>query len=120
MTLYYLVPWDRSSTAAAVGKLVVALAGFAVLVAVQVRSILRSTYPGLRAAEALATSVSFFFRPTAPWTRAWPRCPRSSGTPICTPGRPTTSRCAPQNFVTAVQALIDTVRAKPEREPRPT
>jgi uncharacterized protein (DUF2267 family) len=26
----------------------------------------------------------------------------------------------PQNFVTAVQAVIDTVRAKSEREPRPT
>ncbi|WP_234360080.1 potassium channel family protein [Streptomyces sp. DSM 15324] len=60
VTLFYLVPLDRSSTAAAVGRLVIALVGFAVLVAVQVRSILRSTYPGLRAAEALATSVSFF------------------------------------------------------------
>lgn len=60
VALYYLLPLDHASTAAAVSKLVVALLGFAVLVAVQVRSVLRSPYPGLRAVEAMAVSTPFF------------------------------------------------------------
>ncbi|MBP0455768.1 two pore domain potassium channel family protein [Kitasatospora sp. RG8] len=40
--------------------LLTGLAGFAALVAVQVRSILRSPRPAIRAAEALSTSVPFF------------------------------------------------------------
>ena len=60
VALYYLLPLDRSSTAAAVTILVIGLAGFIVLVAVQVRLIIRSPFPGLRAVESLATSVPFF------------------------------------------------------------
>jgi voltage-gated potassium channel len=60
VTLYYLLPLDRSSTSAAVTMLVIGLAVFIGLVAFQVRSIIRSPFPGLRAVEALATSVPLF------------------------------------------------------------
>jgi hypothetical protein len=60
VALYYVLPLDRSSTAAAVTILVIGLAGFIALVAVQVRLIIRSPFPGLRAIESLATSVPFF------------------------------------------------------------
>ena len=60
VTLYYLLPLDRSSTPVAVTILVVGLAGFIVLVSLHVRVIIRSPYPTLRAVEALAVSVPFF------------------------------------------------------------
>ena len=60
VALYYLLPLDRSSAAAAVTILLIGLAGFIALVAVQVRLIIRSPFPGLRAIESLATSVPFF------------------------------------------------------------
>ena len=60
VTLYYLVPLDHSSAPAAVTMLLIGLAGFIALVAVQVRLIIRSRFPGLRAIMALATSVPFF------------------------------------------------------------
>ncbi len=60
MALYYLLPLDHSSTPAAVTMLLVGLAAFVALVAFQVRLIIRSRFPGLRAAEALGTSVPFF------------------------------------------------------------
>ncbi|MET8753933.1 potassium channel family protein [Streptomyces sp. NPDC004667] len=60
VTLYYVLPLDHSSMAVAATVLLTGLAGFAGLVAVQVRAILRSRYPGLRALEALATSIPFF------------------------------------------------------------
>ena len=60
VALYYLLPLDRSSAAAAVTILLIGLAGFIGLVAVQVRLIIRSPFPGLRAIESLATSVPFF------------------------------------------------------------
>ncbi|MFJ3788651.1 potassium channel family protein [Kitasatospora sp. NPDC090091] len=59
-TLYYVLPLDNSSTATALTMLLAGLAAFVGLVALQVRSILRSRYPGLRAVEALATSIPFF------------------------------------------------------------
>ncbi|HEX8867709.1 MAG TPA: hypothetical protein VF821_18770, partial [Lentzea sp.] len=46
VTVYYLLPLDHSSTPAAVAILLLGLAGFIVLVAVQVRLIIRSQYPG--------------------------------------------------------------------------
>jgi len=58
--LYYLLPFDRSSTAVVVTLLVVWLAVFLGLVAFQVRAIIVSPFPGLRAIEALATSVPLF------------------------------------------------------------
>ncbi|MER7753451.1 potassium channel family protein [Kitasatospora sp. NPDC097643] len=60
VTVYYLLPLDHSSTTATTTMLVIGLAGFIALVAVQVRSILRAAHPGLRAVEALATSVPYF------------------------------------------------------------
>jgi hypothetical protein len=60
VTLYYLLPLDRSSTQAAVTMLLIGLAGFVALVVVQVRSIIRSAYPALRAIESLAVSVPLF------------------------------------------------------------
>ena len=60
VTLYYLLPLDRSSTPVAVTILVLGLAGFIVLVSFHVRAIIRSPYPTLRAVEALAASVPFF------------------------------------------------------------
>ncbi len=60
VALYYLLPLDHSSTPAAVTMCSVGLAAFVALVAFQVRLIIRSRFPGLRAAEALGTSVPFF------------------------------------------------------------
>jgi voltage-gated potassium channel len=60
VALYYLLPLDRFSTSAAVTVLVIGLVAFIALVAVQVGWIIRSPYPGLRAMEALATSVPLF------------------------------------------------------------
>ncbi len=60
VTLYYLLPLDRSSTWAAVTILVIGLVLFTGLVAFQVRAIVGSPFPGLRAVEALATSVPLF------------------------------------------------------------
>lgn len=60
VTLYYLLPLTHSSLASAVTILVIGLAVFIGLVAVQVRAIIRSPFPGLRGIEALATSVPLF------------------------------------------------------------
>ena len=60
MALYYLLPLDHASTSAAVTILVIGLVVFIGLVALQVRLIIRSPFPGLRAVEALATSVPLF------------------------------------------------------------
>jgi voltage-gated potassium channel len=60
VTLYYLLPLTHSSLASAVTILVIGLAVFIGLVAVQVRAIIRSPLPGLRGIEALATSVPLF------------------------------------------------------------
>ena len=57
---YYLLPLDRSSTAEAVTLLVIGLVALMALVAYQVRSIIRSSFPLLRGVEALATSIPFF------------------------------------------------------------
>jgi voltage-gated potassium channel len=57
---YYALPLERSSAGIAVTTLVIGLAVFIALVAFQVRSIIRSPFPGLRAIEALATSVPLF------------------------------------------------------------
>ena len=58
VTVYYLLPFDRSSTGAAVTWLVIGLVLLIVLIAFQVRMIIRSPFPNLRAIEALATSLS--------------------------------------------------------------
>ena len=60
MVIYYLLPLNHSSTWAAVTILVIGLVLFVGLVAFQVRSIVRSRFPALRAIEALATSIPLF------------------------------------------------------------
>ena len=60
VAIYYLLPLDRTSIPVAVGMLAVGLLALAGLVAFQVRSILRATFPALRAVGALATSVPLF------------------------------------------------------------
>ena len=60
VVLYYLLPLDHSSTGTAVTILVIGLVVFIGLIALQARSIIRSPFPGLRAIEALATSVPLF------------------------------------------------------------
>ena len=58
--LYDLLPFDRSATGVAVTLLVAGLVVFVGLVAFQIRAIIASPFPGLRAIEALATSVPLF------------------------------------------------------------
>jgi voltage-gated potassium channel len=60
VVLYYLLPLNHSSTWAAATILVIGLVLFIGLVALQTRAIIRSSFPGLRAIEALATSVPLF------------------------------------------------------------
>jgi hypothetical protein len=60
VTLYYLLPFNDSSGWFAVTMLAIGLALLIALVTFQVRSIVASPYPGLRAVEALATSVPLF------------------------------------------------------------
>jgi len=57
VTAYYLLPFDRSATWAAITLLVVELVLLSGLVALHVRLIVRSQFPGLQAIEALATSI---------------------------------------------------------------
>jgi Ion channel len=58
--IYYLLPLDRFSAGAAVTMLVIGLVALIALITFQVRSILASPFPGLRAVEALATSLPLF------------------------------------------------------------
>jgi voltage-gated potassium channel len=60
MVVYYLLPLDHSARWAAITTLVIGLAALIVLVAFQVRAVSASPFPGLRALEALATSVPLF------------------------------------------------------------
>jgi voltage-gated potassium channel len=58
--IYYLLPLDRSSAGVAVTVLVTGLVALIVLLAFQARWIRASSYPGLRAIEALATGLPLF------------------------------------------------------------
>jgi len=60
VAIYYLLPLDHSSLWFAVTTLVIGLVALIALIAFQVRSIVRSPFPGLRAVEALGTSVPLF------------------------------------------------------------
>jgi voltage-gated potassium channel len=60
LTLYYLLPLNRDATWAAITTLVIGLLALVGLVIVQVRLILASLFPGIRAVEALASSVPLF------------------------------------------------------------
>lgn len=58
--IYYLLPLNTTSVGFAVTMLVIGLVALVGLVAFQVRSIVRATYPALRAVGALATSAPLF------------------------------------------------------------
>jgi voltage-gated potassium channel len=60
VTIYYLLPLTHTARWAAVTVLVIGLVLLIVLIAFQVRWIIASRYPALRAVEALAISVPLF------------------------------------------------------------
>jgi voltage-gated potassium channel len=60
VAIYYLLPLDNTSTGVVVGILAIGLLALVVLIIFQVRSIVKATYPALRAVGALATSVPLF------------------------------------------------------------
>ena len=60
VVIYYVLPLDHSAGWLAITMLVIGLAALIGLVAFQVHSIIASQYPGLRAVEALATSIPLF------------------------------------------------------------
>src|SRR5215472_5226136 len=60
VTVYYLLPFNHSSHGLAITMLVIGLVLLTGLIAVQVRWVVASRYPRLRAIEALATSVPLF------------------------------------------------------------
>ena len=60
VVVYYTLPLKRTFGPATIAVLVVALLFLTVLVALQVRSIIRSPYPALRAIESLALTVPLF------------------------------------------------------------
>jgi voltage-gated potassium channel len=60
VTLYYLLPLDHSTRWLAITMLVIGLVALIGLIAFQVRTIIVSPFPGLRAVEALATSIPLF------------------------------------------------------------
>jgi voltage-gated potassium channel len=60
IAIYYLLPLASSSAGAAVAMLVGGLAVLVGLIVLQVRAIVASPFPMLRAVEALATSVPLF------------------------------------------------------------
>jgi hypothetical protein len=60
VTAYYLLPFDRAATWGAITLLVIGLLALIVLIGFQVRAIMRSPFPNLRAVEALAISLPLF------------------------------------------------------------
>jgi ion channel len=58
--LYFTLPLTGSLDGSAALLLVVGLLGFAGIVTWQIRAVLRSPYPGLRAIEALAAAIPLF------------------------------------------------------------
>jgi voltage-gated potassium channel len=60
VAIYYLIPLDPSSIGVTVVQLAIGLLVLVGLVVYQVRSIVKATYPALRAVGALATSVPLF------------------------------------------------------------
>jgi voltage-gated potassium channel len=60
VVIYYLLPLDEVSIGLAIGMLAIGLSLLIGLVALQVRAIIKATYPALRAVGALATSAPLF------------------------------------------------------------
>jgi Ion channel len=60
VAIYYLLPLTRPRVWASLTMLIIGLAVFTGLLTFQVRTIVRSPFPGVRALEALATSLPLF------------------------------------------------------------
>jgi hypothetical protein len=60
VAIYYLLPLNGTSIGLTIAMLVIGLLGLVVLIAFQVRSIIKASYPALRALGTLATSVPLF------------------------------------------------------------
>lgn len=60
VTLYFVMPLERVADLPAVLSFLLALAAFGALMVLQVRAIMDSSHPGLRAVEALAISLPLF------------------------------------------------------------
>ena len=60
VALYYLLPLDDDWRLSAWARLIVGLAVMAAVLTWQIRIILRSRYPGIRAIEALAVTIPLF------------------------------------------------------------
>jgi Ion channel len=60
VAIYYLLPLDRTSVKETIAMLLTGLVLLVVLIALQVRGIMRATYPALQAVGALATSAPLF------------------------------------------------------------
>jgi len=60
VVIYYLLPLDHSARWLAITTLVIGLVALITLIAFQVRAIIASPFPGLRAVEALAISIPLF------------------------------------------------------------
>jgi hypothetical protein len=60
VAIYYVLPLDRYSATFSLATLLVGLLGLVLLVAFQIRAIIKADYPVLRAVGALATSAPLF------------------------------------------------------------
>ena len=60
VAVYYLLPLNHSARWAAITMLIIGLVLLIALITFQIRSIIASPFPGLRALEALATSIPLF------------------------------------------------------------
>ena len=60
LAVYYWLPFDHSSTGVAITILVSGLVLLIALIAWQVQLIVAHTHPGMRAVEALATTIALF------------------------------------------------------------
>ena len=60
VAIYFLAPMDRKASVASVTELVIAVLAILALMAWQIRQIIRSGHPGIRAVEGLAFSVPLY------------------------------------------------------------
>jgi hypothetical protein len=60
LAIYFLIPMDQAMNVATVTELTLGVLGLFVVVAWQLRGIIRSLYPGLRAVEALSFTLPLF------------------------------------------------------------
>lgn len=60
VAIYYLIPFTDRTAGESLARLVVAIAGFAAVLAWQLRRVLRADRPGLRAVQALGGAIPLF------------------------------------------------------------